>query len=233
MKNWGRALLLIGACALIVCFFIFDLDQYFSLTYLKSQQQGFEAYYNQNPIKTIAIYMAVYIISVALSLPGAALLTLLGGALFGVFTGTVIVSFASTIGATLAFLAARFILKDWVQNRFSKQLTKINKGIEDEGAFYLFVLRLIPAVPFFVINLVMGLTPLKTLTFFFVSQIGMLAGTIVYVNAGTQLSQIESLKGILSPGLIASFVILGLFPLITKKVMKLVIKKKGIDNVKV
>ncbi len=233
MKNWGRILLAVAVLGLIASFFLFDLDQYFTLKYLKSQQDNFENFYANNPVVTIAIYMAIYIISVALSVPGAALLTLLGGALFGVLAGTIIVSFASTIGATLAFLAARFILRNWVQTKFKNQLEKVNQGVKNEGGFYLFVLRLIPAVPFFVINLVMGLTPMRTLTFFFVSQVGMLPGTIVYVNAGTQLSQIDSLKGILSIELIASFAALGLFPFVTKKIMKKVVKKKGMDNVKV
>ncbi len=217
--------------ALIAMFFIFDLKQYLSLSYIKNQQDAFEAFYADNPIATIGSYMAVYIITTALSLPGAALLTLLGGALFGVLTGTIVVSFASTIGATLAFLASRFLLRDYVQSKFSRYLTKINKGIEEEGAFYLFTLRLIPAFPFFVINLVMGLTPMRTITFFLVSQIGMLAGTIVYVNAGTQLSQIESASGIISPQVIGSFVVLGLFPLVAKKIMQKIRKKGPVTNV--
>ena len=231
MKKFGKLIILLIALGLLTSFFYFDLGQYLTLTYLKSQQDAFTHFYSTNPIQTISIYMIIYIVSTALSLPGAALLTLLGGALFGVLTGTIIVSFASTIGATLAFLASRFLLRDWVQSRFSSPLDKINKGVKEEGAFYLFTLRLIPAVPFFVINLVMGLTPMKTLTYFFVSQVGMLAGTVVYVNAGTQLSKIESLSGILSPQIILSFVILGLFPIITKKVMeKFVTKKRKLPN---
>lgn len=231
MKNMGKIILVVTGLVLIVSFFYFDLGRFLSLDYLKEQQGLFSQYYDRNPIQTIAIYMILYIVSTALSLPGAALLTLLGGALFGVLTGTIIVSFASTTGATLAFLASRFLLKDWVQTKFASQLHKINKGVQDEGAFYLFTLRLIPAVPFFVINLVMGLTPMKTSTYFFVSQVGMLAGTIVYVNAGTQLSKIESLRGILSPNLILSFVVLGLFPILTKKIMKkFVSEKREIKN---
>lgn len=225
MKNWGRIALLAGFALFIVAFFAFDLGRFFSLDYVKQQQSAFEEYYQNNPVTTIAIYMVVYIVNAAASLPTAAVLTLLGGALFGTVTGTIIVSFASTIGATLAFLASRFILRDWVQEKFSNYLTKVNKGIEDEGAFYLFTVRMIPAVPFFVVNLVMGLTPMKAATFFFVSQIGMLAGTAVYVNAGTQLAQIDSFKGILSPKLILSFVLLALFPLIAKKIMGMVKKK--------
>lgn len=219
MKIFSRTLTIALILGLIFAFFKFNLSQYLTLDYIKSQQDTFASYYTENPFATIGIYLLVYITSTALSLPGAALLTLLGGGLFGLVTGTILVSIASTTGATLSFLVSRFILKDWVQQKFSKQLKTINDGVEKEGAFYLFTLRLIPVVPFFVINLVMGLTPMRTITFFFVSQIGMLAGTIVYVNAGTQLAQIDSLKGILSPSLLLSFVILGLFPIITKKAL--------------
>ena len=165
-------------------------------------------FYKENALLAIGAYTGVYILSTALSLPGAALLTLLGGALFGLVTGTILVSFASTIGATLAFLVSRLLLRDFVQGKFGHYLKPFNEGIKKDGALYLFTLRLIPAFPFFVINLVMGLTPMKTIPFFFVSQIGMLAGTIVFVNAGTQLAQIESLSGILSPKIIFSFVLL-------------------------
>lgn len=230
MKINGKIFVVIGVVALIGAFFYFDLKQYLTLGYIKSQQAAFADYYAQNPVGTIAAYMGIYIMSTALSLPGAALLTLLGGALFGVVGGTIIVSFSSTIGATLAFLVSRFLLKDWVQSKFESQLKKINEGVEKEGAFYLFTLRLIPAVPFFVINLVMGLTPMKTVTFFLISQVGMLAGTVVYVNAGTQLSKIESLGGIVSPAIIGSFVALGLFPIVTKKIMGMVTQKKAVQN---
>jgi uncharacterized membrane protein YdjX (TVP38/TMEM64 family) len=227
MKKYTKIIVIALLLTLVGLFFAFDLKQYLSLDYLKSQQQQFVAFYEQNPLGTLSVYMLIYIATTALSLPGAALLTLLGGALFGVVTGTIAVSFASTMGATFAFLTARFLLRDWVQEKFASQLKTINKGVEEEGAFYLFTLRLIPAVPFFVINLVMGLTPMPTLTFFLVSQIGMLAGTLVYVNAGTQLSQIESLSGIASPQLIGSFVVLGLFPIVTKKIMNRFTRKKG------
>ena len=148
-------------------------------------------------------------------------MTLAGGALFGLVTGTVVVSFASTIGATIACIVSRYLLRDWVQNKFGERLTTINDGVEKEGAFYLFTLRLIPVFPFFVINLLMGLTRMRIFTFFWVSQVGMLAGTIVFVNAGKELAKIDSLKGILSPGLIISFIILGLFPISVKKIMEL------------
>jgi uncharacterized membrane protein YdjX (TVP38/TMEM64 family) len=165
--------------------------------------------------------MLIYIVVTALSLPGAAVMTLAGGGLFGLVTGTIVVSFASTIGATCACVVARYLLRDWVQNKFGDKLKKINDGMEKEGGFYLFSLRLVPIFPFFVINLVMGLTPIRIVTYFWVSQLGMLPGTIVYVNAGKELAQLDSLKGILSPGLLISFALLGLLPIITKKLLGL------------
>lgn len=211
---------------LVVCFFVFDLGRYFNLEFIKAQRDAYQAYYQQNPSVTITAYAAVYVAVTSLSLPGAAVLTLLGGALFGVLTGTVIVSFCSTIGATLAFLVARFLLRDSVQGKFGDRLEAINNGIANEGMFYLFTMRLIPVIPFFVINLVMGLTPIRTPQFFFVSQLGMLPGTIVYVNAGTQLARIDSLAGILSWQLLLSFALLGLFPLIAKKCVALVNRRR-------
>lgn len=211
-------LLLIAAVAV---FFIFNLDKYLTLSYLKKSKESFTALYATHTVEVIGMYMAVYIIVTALSLPGAAVLTLAGGALFGIMVGTLTVSFASTIGATLACSVSRFLLRDWVQRKFGDKLTTINEGIEKEGSFYLFTLRLIPIFPFFVINLVMGLTRMRLFTFYWVSQIGMLAGTIVYVNAGKELGKIDSLSGILSPGLIISFAILGIFPLAVKKLLAL------------
>ncbi|MFH2129311.1 MAG: FAD-dependent oxidoreductase [bacterium] len=210
----GLVLVLAG---LIGAVFIFDLQQYLSLGYLKSRQQLLIDYYLGHRVFTILVFFIVYVITTALSIPGAAVLTLFGGALFGLLTGTVIISFASTIGATLAFLTSRFLLKDYVQSRFRDKLAIINRGIEKEGEYYLFTLRLIPVFPFFLINLTMGLTPIKLVKYYLVSQVGMLPGTIVYVFAGTQLAQIDSLQGILSPGLLAAFTLLGLFPLVAKK----------------
>jgi len=212
--------------ALVVMFFVFDFGRFFTLEYLQAQQQSFLDYYHQNQILTIAVYFLVYVAVTALSLPGAAVMTLAGGALFGLLVGTIVVSFASTIGATLAFLVSRFLLRDYVQSKFGDRLKVINEGIKKEGAFYLFTLRLIPVFPFFVINLVMGMTPIKTIKFFLVSQIGMLAGTVVYVNAGDQLASITSLNGIFSPALLASFALLGLLPLIAKKIVDIVRSKK-------
>jgi pyruvate/2-oxoglutarate dehydrogenase complex dihydrolipoamide dehydrogenase (E3) component/uncharacterized membrane protein YdjX (TVP38/TMEM64 family) len=215
----GKLLILLVIAILVAVFFAFDLEHYLTLEYLKSEHEHLLAYYHHNQLLMIGIYFAAYVIVTALSLPGAAIMTLAGGAVFGLLVGTVVVSFASTIGATLAFLASRFILHDTVQRRFGDKLHAINEGVRREGAFYLFTLRLIPLFPFFVINLVMGLTPMRVLQYIFVSQIGMLPGTIVYVNAGDQIAGIESLKGILSPSLLLSFALLGLFPLIAKKII--------------
>ncbi len=213
--------LAIPALLLVVAglFFYFDLGRFLSLDYLKASQQRFQQLYLEHRLAVIAGYMAVYIVVTALSLPGAAVMTLAGGGFFGLATGTVVVSFASTIGATCACLAARFVLRDWVQEKFGERLQAVNAGMAKEGAFYLFSLRLIPVFPFFVVNLLMGLTSMPIRTYFWVSQIGMLPATIVYVNAGNELAKIDSLSGIVSPGLIASFALLGLFPITVKKVM--------------
>lgn len=216
-----KIIILVILALALATFFIFDLSQYLNFTYLKENQLRFIDYYQTNPILVALGFFAIYVFSTALSIPGAALLTLVGGAIFGFTCGLVIISFASTIGATLAFLVSRFLLRDSVQNRFDRQLKKINAGIEKEGAFYLFTLRLVPAFPFFMINLLMGLTNIKTSTYYWVSQIGMLAGTIVYVNAGTQLGQLESASGILSLPLIISFTLLGIFPFIAKRALTL------------
>jgi pyruvate/2-oxoglutarate dehydrogenase complex dihydrolipoamide dehydrogenase (E3) component/uncharacterized membrane protein YdjX (TVP38/TMEM64 family) len=204
---------------LVAAFFAAGGHRYLSFENVKAQQAAILDYYASHAWQTVLGFFLVYVTVTGLSLPGAALMTLVAGAIFGLLWGTVIVSFASSIGATLAFLASRFLLRDWVQRRFGHALRAVNEGIEREGAFYLFTLRLIPAVPFFVINLALGLTPIRAATFYWVSQVGMLAGTMVYVNAGTQLAAIESPAGILSPGLIGAFVLLGLFPLLAKKVV--------------
>ena len=203
-------------------FFYFDLGSYLSLQSLKAQQQVLADFNASQPWLSVSIYFVVYVLVTAASFPGAALLTLLGGAIYGVFWGTLIVSFASTLGATLAFLMSRFLLRDWVTQRFGQRLETINQGVVREGAFYLFTLRLVPVFPFFLINLLLGLTGMKARTFYWVSQLGMLAGTVVYVNAGTQLGKLESLSGILSPGLLASFILLGIFPLIARKLVDIV-----------
>ncbi|MCG8391573.1 MAG: FAD-dependent oxidoreductase [Pseudomonadales bacterium] len=217
--NIKKALLFVLIAALIASYFIFDLGQFLSLDYLKEQQDAFDNLYADKPAIVLGVFFLIYVAVTALSLPGAAIMTLAAGALFGFWMALVLVSFASSIGATLAFLASRFLFHDAVQNRFGERLKKINDGVRKEGGFYLFTLRLVPAFPFFVINLVMGLTPIKTRTFYWVSQVGMLAGTAVYVNAGTQLGQIDTLRGLLSPELIGAFVLLGVFPWMAKAIM--------------
>lgn len=221
-----RLIVLIAILAAAFALYQLGLKDYLTLDAIKASQGNFAHSYADNPVLVIGIFFLVYVVSTAFSLPGAALLTLLGGALFGVVTGTIVVSFASTIGATLAFLGSRFFLRDWVQAKFGDKLKAINDGVAKDGAFYLFSLRLIPVVPFFVINLAMGLTPIKTRTYYWVSQLGMFLGTLVYVNAGTQLAQINSLGDIASPGLLASFAALGLFPWIARGIMNLIKRRR-------
>jgi pyruvate/2-oxoglutarate dehydrogenase complex dihydrolipoamide dehydrogenase (E3) component/uncharacterized membrane protein YdjX (TVP38/TMEM64 family) len=203
-----------------------DLGRYLSFEQLKASQANFDQLYAQQPVMVAAVYFGVYVLATALSIPGAVIITLAGGAVFGLWWGLLIVSFASTLGATLAFLASRFVLREWVEARFGQRLADINAGMDKEGAFYLFSLRLIPVVPFFLINLLMGLTRMKTWTYYWVSQLGMLAGTAVYVNAGTQLAQLDSVQGILSPALWGSFVLLGIFPLLARRVVAVIHQRK-------
>jgi pyruvate/2-oxoglutarate dehydrogenase complex dihydrolipoamide dehydrogenase (E3) component/uncharacterized membrane protein YdjX (TVP38/TMEM64 family) len=210
----------------LFAWFKLGLGQYLTLDSLKAQQAGIAAFQADNPLLVIAVYFLVYVALTALSVPGAAIMTLAGGALFGVVTGTLIVSFASTIGATLAFLSSRFLLRDAVQSRFGERLKAINEGVERDGAFYLFSLRLVPVFPFFMVNLVMGLTPIRTWTYYWASQLGMLLGTVVYVNAGTQLAAIESLSDVASPALLGSFVALGLLPWAAKWIMALLKRRR-------
>ena len=230
-EHINKIIIVIVIVAVIAAFKIFNLGDYLSLSYLKESQVKFQAMYSENSITVIAAYMLIYILATSLSLPGAVILTLAGGALFGLVTGTIIVSIASTLGATLACFVSRFILRDWIQKKFGDKLKMVNEGIEKEGLLYLFTLRLIPVFPFWLINLVMGLTKMPLKSFFWVSQVGMFPATIIFVNAGKELARIDSLSGILSPGLIVSFVLLGLFPLITKKLLGLYKKKKGLGEV--
>ena len=221
-------LILLGAVvALVASFFAFDLGRYFNLEFFQAQRSVVVGFYEQNRTLAIAAFMAVYIAMAALSLPGAAIMTIAAGAIFGLAVGLVLVSFASTIGATLACMLARYLFRDAVQNRFGKYLGKINEGMERDGAFYLFALRLVPVFPFFVVNLVMALTPIRLWTFYWVSQVGMLAGTVVYVNAGREIGKLESLRGILSPTLLISFALLGIFPIIARKALNLLSKRLG------
>ncbi len=224
MKKAILVLVLLGA---IAAYFIFDLGQVLSLENFKASQADIVAAKDANPVLYIAGFFFLYVAVTGLSIPGAAIMSLVAGALFGVVIGSIIVSFASTIGATLAFLSARFVLRDWVQTKFGERLRAIDDGLEKDGAFYLFTLRLIPVFPFFVINLLMGLTRIKTRSFFWVSQLGMLPATVVFVNAGTQISRIESTKGLLSPTLIASFVALALFPWVAKGLVGIAKRSRG------
>lgn len=228
-KTMGQAVLILVLLGLAGSYFAFDLGRFLTLEYVKASQETFNIYYSENSVFVIAGFMLVYIAVTALSLPGAVALTIAGGALLGLLNGVIAVSFASSLGATLACAASRFVLRDWVQGRFGGRLSAINRGVEREGRFYLFTLRLIPVFPFFVINLLMGLTRIPLRSFYWVSQVGMLPGTIVYVNAGQELSKIEGLGGIFSPGIIISFALLGLFPITAKKLLGLYRKKRGLE----
>ncbi len=213
--------------ALFAAFFYFDLGQYFSLEALKNQKESLNNLYAENPILVAGAFFFIYVLFAALALPAATILTLAGGAIFGFWTGMLLVSFASTIGATLAFLFTRFMFHDAIQAKFGDRLEAMNEGIEKEGAFYVFGMRLVPIFPFVMVNSLLALTKLKTWTFYWSSQIGMLAGTAVYVNTGTQIANIDSLAGIANPKLIASFVLLGVFPIIAKKALNYVQARKA------
>ncbi|HET7598077.1 MAG TPA: FAD-dependent oxidoreductase, partial [Burkholderiales bacterium] len=216
-----RLALLAAIALLIVLYFALDLGRFLTLDYFRAQQHAIERYVAGHPVQASAIYFLTYVAVTGLSLPGAALMTLAGGAVFGLAWATLIVSFAASIGATLAFLASRFVLRDWVQRKFGDKLRPVNAGIARDGAFYLFALRLVPAFPFFVINLVMGLTPLRASTFYWVSQLGMLPGTLLFVYAGTQLGEFR-----ISFGLLAALALLGIFPLLAKKTLEWIKSRK-------
>ena len=214
------------ALALAIIFYQLGLDQFLNLEGMKNSQAHIAKLNQQEPLIVALGFLVIYVLVTALSIPGAVVLTLGAGAFFGLFWGTIIVSFASSIGATLAFLVSRYLFRDSAQQKFGDRLKVVNQGIEKEGALYLFTLRLVPVFPFFMINLLLGLTPIKTLTFYWVSQVGMLAGTLVFVNAGTQLADIDSLSGILSPALLFSFVLLGVFPLLARRITLYLHSKK-------
>ncbi len=222
-KRWWLAALLL---LVIAAFFALGLQRYFTLAAVKGSQAALTAWRDAQPLTAALAFFAVYVAMAALSIPGATVLTLAAGALFGLGWGTLIVSFASSIGATLAFLVARWLLRDWVQSKFAERLKALNTGIAKDGAFDLFTLRLVPVLPFFVVNLAMGLTPIRPRTFYWVSQLGMFAATVVYVNAGTQLASITSLSGIVSPGVLGSLVLLGVFPLAARKLSDAVRARK-------
>jgi pyruvate/2-oxoglutarate dehydrogenase complex dihydrolipoamide dehydrogenase (E3) component/uncharacterized membrane protein YdjX (TVP38/TMEM64 family) len=220
MARTSKALWWAGAAAValvvIWAWQHFGLGSLLTLDHLKASRDTLQAQVQAQPLLTAALFFAIYVAAAALSIPGAVILTLAAGALFGLGWGLLIVSFASSVGALLAFLVARYLLRDAIQSRFGKALAPINEGVNKDGTFYLLTLRLVPVFPFWLINLLMGLTPMRAARFYAVSQIGMLAGTAVYVNAGTQLAAIQSPGDILSPGLLGSFVLLGLFPLLAK-----------------
>jgi pyruvate/2-oxoglutarate dehydrogenase complex dihydrolipoamide dehydrogenase (E3) component/uncharacterized membrane protein YdjX (TVP38/TMEM64 family) len=221
-----KLVILAALAAVVAAYFAFDLGQYLTLDGIKQAVGQWEAFYAENPLVVLAVFFLAYVAVTAASLPGAAIMTLAAGALFGVVTGTILVSFASTLGATLAFLSSRYVLRDSIEARFGERLKAINAGLERDGPFYLFTLRMIPVFPFFVVNLVMGLTRIPTLTYVWVSQLGMLLGTIAYVNAGTQLARIESTSGLLSPVLIGSFAFLGIVPWIAKLVTGIIKRRR-------
>jgi uncharacterized membrane protein YdjX (TVP38/TMEM64 family) len=223
----GKLVLLAAVAALIGAFFLLDLGQYASLEYLKSVHADVVAVVGENPVGASLAYFFGYVLVTGLSLPGAAVMTVAGGAVFGLVWGLLLVSFASSVGATIAMLISRTLLGNWVQEKYGEQLASINAGLEKDGAFYLFSLRMVPLFPFFVINLVMGLTPLPASRFYWVSQIGMLAGTVVFVFAGTQLAEVESLSDVLSPGLIIAFSLLGLFPLLARKSLEAITRVRA------
>ncbi len=214
-----RLALVVALLALVAAYVLFDLGRYLDLEYLKSAHGRVVALVEAQPLVSTVVFFLGYVVITAASLPGAAVMTLAAGAVFGLVWGLVIVSFASSVGATLAMLIARKLLGEWVQRRFADQLTSVNRGFERDGGFYLFSVRMVPLFPFFVINLVMGLTPIRAWTFYWVSQVGMLAGTVVYVFAGTQLASVDSLGDVLSPGLIVALSLLGLFPLLARKAL--------------
>lgn len=224
--NLKKSLVLLAVVLLLAAFFVFDLVHYLTLTEIKTRQAQMAALYAQSPWMVLLAFAAVYLLVTALSLPGAVPLTLVGGALFGLGVGTLVVSFASTVGATLAMLSARYVLRDVVQARWGAKLEPLQRGVDREGAFYLFSLRLLPVVPFFLLNLAMGLTRMKVWTYFWVSQLGMLAGTLAFVNAGTQLGRIDSASGILSPALWGAFALLALLPFILRRVLAYVQKRQ-------
>jgi uncharacterized membrane protein YdjX (TVP38/TMEM64 family) len=216
----GRWALLAVIAALLAAFFALDLGRFLSLEQLRASKAAIDGYRDAHPVLASAAFFATYVAATALSIPGAIVLTLAAGAVFGMLWGLALVSFASSLGATLAFLTSRFLLRDAIQRRYGDRLRAINEGVRKDGPYYLFTLRLIPIFPFVVINLLMALTPIRAWTFYWVSQVGMLAGTAVYVYAGTELGKIESPKGIPSPTLIGALVLLGLFPLIARKVVE-------------
>lgn len=225
-----NVLVLVVVLGLIGAFFALDLDRFFTLDYLQGSREKLLTEVHAQPVLASLLFFAGYVLVCALSLPGAAVMTLAAGAVFGVVWGVLLVSFASSVGATMAFLIARTLLRDWVRRRFAKQVEVVDRGIERDGNFYLFTIRMVPVFPFFLVNVVMALTGIRVLPFYLVSQVGMLAGTIVYVFAGTQLAEVHSLGDVLSPGLIAAFTLLGVFPLLAKQAVALMSRRRSVQS---
>ena len=228
--NWKRIIVAVFIFLGISSYFYFGLSKFFDLNFVKTQLESIQSFNSKNFELSLLLYFVIYSLTVALSIPGAAILTLIGGAVYGVFWGTLVASFASSIGATLAFFVSRILLRDWVLGRFGKYFEAINRGIEREGVFYLFALRMVPLFPFFAVNLLMGLTTIRATSFYIVSQIGMLLGTVVYVNAGSQLATINNLSGIVSPNVVLSLACVGLSPLVAKYVLS-VIKREEREEI--
>ena len=226
-KNIKKILILAVIALVVAIYFLLDLNTYLTLENIKASREEFSTVLEQRPFSVLGVFLVVYLTVVSLNLPGALPLGLLAGAIFGALAGTIIISFASTIGATIACFLARYLIRDWVRSRFSGFINSVDKGIKKEGAFYLFSLRMIPVIPFFIINMVMGVTSMPLKTFFWVSQLGMLPGTFVFVNAGSRLGRIESAGDILSPGLIISFILIGIFPLLAKKIISMLRRRHG------
>ncbi len=220
-------ILLVTFSIVLASFFAFELRQYLTLEYLKYAKSLFISYHEQNPLLVLGSYFLSYVVMTTFSLPGAIWMTLGAGAIFGLVKGTIMISFAATIGATLAMLISRYLLRNFVQSHFQKQMQTINSGIQKDGGFYLFTLRLLPVIPFFLINLAIGLTWLRTSTFYWVSQLGMLPGTLIYINAGSELAKLETLSDILSPTLTVSLVLLGIFPLLVRKLLSIIETKRA------
>ena len=223
--NWKRIIVAVFIFLGMSSYFYFGLSKFFDLNFVKTQLESIQSFNSKNFELSLLLYFVIYSLTVALSIPGAVILTLIGGAVYGVFWGTLVASFASSIGATLAFFVSRILLRDWVLGRFGKYFEAINRGIEREGVFYLFALRMVPLFPFFAVNLLMGLTTIRATSFYIVSQIGMLLGTVVYVNAGSQLATVNSLSGIISPTVVLSLACVGLSPIVAKYVLSVI--KKG------
>ena len=223
----SKLLVLLLIAVVVGGFLLFGPRHYLSLEFVQSRLDAIQAYRDANPLKSVATFATIYIVATAASIPGALVLTLLGGAIFGFFLGTVVVLFSATIGATIAFLLARYLFHDMVEARFGDRLRPIQDNFRREGALYLFSMRLVPVFPFFVINLLMGLTSINTLTYALASFIGMAPGTMVFINAGTQLAQLESVGGLLSPAMIASFTLLAVFPYIARFGLRLIRKRAG------